>query len=359
MNASKRIFRQTAAAIGSILGADRRETELPSARSVRKAVELEFGIRATRVREIHSRENGVWRIDSPQGPWVAKAFPPTESLERVRRELRLYRWLASRDVSVPQYRTRPQGGEIAKVDKNDHSTLLVLMRYEQLTHLRPDSCEQGSITGIGREIATAHAILRDYPDVHLLTPDLYGNEAPDTDYKRRGNFKVVQTSEPGQSFRRSHIAELKAIDSRVEDYLVQEKLPPNLTRSVIHGDLYLANISIRPNERAFLFDWEAIQAPIAVDLAVLCVNLYTARNISIARWETLRQWLFAAYESRMPLTESDLRSIPLFTLRSLLDLVRIYCEPAASFTSKADVVKRCYQLADYLLQDTQYPADKA
>lgn len=177
---------------------------------------------------------------------------------------------------------------------------LVLMRCEKITHLDPESCSSDSVCAIGKEIAAAHAALQHYPRPSELARP---NKGP------------------------------------VEELL---------TRSVIHGDLYLANLSLRSDGRVFLFDWEAVYAPVIEDLAILSVNLFTASDISFTRWQELRGWLLAGYTGNMTLTTYDLEALPTFTISASSNLVQIYSKPSADFTNRTTVVQRCHLLADFL-----------
>jgi Ser/Thr protein kinase RdoA (MazF antagonist) len=233
------------------------------------------------------------------------------------------------------------------------------MRYQQFIPLKPATCDRNSVTSIGTELAAAHAKLQGYPNACKLKPDLYGFDAQDGEPAQNGSFNRLQASKIARRFRRSQMSAFEAIDSRVKDHLARTRLPANLTISVIHGDIYLDNILLHPGGRAFLLDWEAIQAPIAIDLAVLSADLYLAQDVSFERWETLCGWLMSAYTKRMKLADEDLLSIPIYILRTLLNLVRIYTTPSADFRRKAEVIKRCYQLADFLLREEQRLQDKA
>lgn len=315
-------------------------------------------------------ESVVWRFSVNHDAWFMKIYSPHQStLADVVDEANLYRYLATCGLHAPAIRASKRGDFVEALRVGNDVYPVMVMKSERLRTTRPSTVARDEMVAISRTVAQLHTVVGNYPFLDrakvgqaIDTRDLWirtGHSlktwgqhlarAARALSKRHSDQLETDADTSKDSHTTQALAALRKRLAAIE--LGTHDLPAALRRTLIHGDMALHHAPFLSNGDVYLFDFaDRSWSPIIDELAILAAHLYTAEDISLARWEQLKEWMFQGYSSVSTITAEDYNAFRAALLRRLIDeidyLFAISIVTATPFDRNR--IERRYRLAKIL-----------
>lgn len=315
------------------------------------AIENSYGIQIEKefTPIISDSAGAVWYFGANSSKWIVKIYPLRPlRLKKVEDEMRLYAYLRERGIRVPEILPTKDNRLLTIIKFCGNIFPLVIMKSETQKALNPENVSQEQLQKIGRTIATMHSILKEYPYRNGLE---YKNNK---DLKGENHLLAIEhlASENSKLLTPGDIEIVRTIGDQLREYLGKYQRQEYLTKSVVHADLHLGQTTFLSDGEVYIFDFdERFYGPVAWDLAISFVHLYTRAKITFEHWERLCKWYLCGYESKMTLKKEDHHAIRLMILYSILVGIHHYCKLVKDkeqncFTKEIGLL---FKLSQYLL----------
>jgi len=302
-------------------------------------------------------ESRAWVIETKTGKWIVKLYLSYEgTITEIEEEIKLYDYLNSNSINAPSVLVSVNGNKVETLKIGKKKIPVIVMRHEDLRTALPSTITKKEVGIIAKETAKFHILLQSYEGVEKLSANT--NTDNSSDYRGESNYKptfpVLLDSPNSRVYTKRELRTAKKTDTRIIEYLNGTSINGPLTESLIHGDLALEHAPFLPNGKVYFFDWtDRGWAPVVKEIATTLVHLFREDDISIERWEILRDWFIDSYCKTNPLTEIEIATIYKFVLERIWVEAKYLNELSNKLKVDYDGegVKRRYKLGKYILDN--------
>lgn len=307
----------------------------------------------------------VWDIGERPSKWLLKVYPlRKKAFSRVSDEVNLFKYLREKGVFVPDVLAAKNKNGLAAIYFKRNFYPIVVMKYELLRKIDHEHIHQSDLKKVGRAIAKLHTALIGYSNnKRTIYRDTYFN----SNKPKLLNIDKLRMTY-GKILSQNDIEEISKIDLEINQFLNNQKIEPsprkatanaldaavqeNLTLSIVHGDLHLGQIAFLPKGDIYIFDFDdRFYGPLAWDLAIFYVHLYTGAKTTFDQWEKSCESFLTGYLTKRTLKQSDQDIIPIMLLFRIRKEIRHYYYLAV-FTHQENMIREIFprcKLARYLL----------
>lgn len=296
----------------------------------------------------------VWHLVTRSQECIAKIFP-TGQLPAVRTEIGLMEYLRDAGIRTPRLLPNRSGDVIGLIANGWLSALLsrqcpiIVAQLDRMRRVQAATITREEMTLIARDIGAMHVALRSHPQRDDIRPLQHLRP-------QMGCFDDFLRTANAASFKADELAQWRALDKRMEEVAAAPRQLP-LTVSVLHGDLGLEHVRLiganaRTAEGVYFFDFsDFARGPVIFDLAIMVSRLYWESDISLSRWDLLRDWLCDGYASTSTLGENDWDAFEAALIERLLIEVRFLNRVALKTNApyRPDGIRKRYRLAEHVL----------
>lgn len=294
-------------------------------------------------------ENAAWFLETDKGQFIAKVFTISEvTIAEIKEEVNIYSFLQKNGICAPTILVSLNNNTVEQIEINKVKFPFFIMRYENLKRSYPSSATKKEITQIAKSLAKMHRVLNNYPNLEKIKR----KKGYYTHFIPLRAFPTLKKSPNANIFTGEELNNLKVLDNKMVSFYKKNKPKFQLTETVIHGDIALEHVQFLENGKLYFFDFsDYFYGPVSHEIAVFLTHLHREENITIKRWEELKQWVIEGYRSITKLTDNDYKAIKPFIIRRLLGEILYLSAISNKINKEVDSmgIKRRYILADYLL----------
>jgi Ser/Thr protein kinase RdoA (MazF antagonist) len=265
-------------------------------------------------------ENAVWIYYTGNQDFIVKIFSYSKTInDDVHEEVLLYNYLLQHGIHVPEVMPTVTGNNVSLISNTYPA---ILMKYENLKRISASDLTTHQLHKIATTIAHMHKVLIDYgrkEHIRMTVHDamsIYNHSLRDFD-------EIFLISPNAKSPYLKDHERLREIRTDAINYLKNQKLEEELTKSVLHNDLGLGHILFREDGEIYIYDFSDFEyGAVALDLGVLFFNFYREGQLTIEQWKNTIEKFLSVYTETIDLTENDKKAIQIFTISRMLEHIR-------------------------------------
>lgn len=216
----------------------------------------------------------MWIFHTEKQDFIAKIFDHSDTIEKdVNEEVKICEYLRKHGIHTPEVIPSLSGERVALIAIDSTSYPVIVMKFEKLKRIPASDLSKEQLHTIATAVSKMHSVLMHYPRIEHIR--LSSHDAESIYDHSMKDFDQFLTSPNARSPYLKDHERLRKIRNGAINYLQQQKLGTNLTKSILHNDLALGHLLFLENGELYIFDFSDFEyGPVALDLGVLFFNFY-------------------------------------------------------------------------------------